>query len=57
MNRVRNRQTKAILKIDASWIENCAGVLQVISTGSAWTYRDKVDNTVMVGNILMNVHG
>jgi hypothetical protein len=33
------------------------GVLRIITTGSGRTYRDKVDNTVMVGNILMNVHG
>jgi hypothetical protein len=33
------------------------GVLRIISTGSGGTYRDKVDNTVVVGNILMNVHG
>jgi hypothetical protein len=26
-------------------------------SGSGRTYRDKVDNTVVVGNILMNVHG
>jgi hypothetical protein len=33
------------------------GVLRIMSTGSRRTYRDKVDNTVVVGNILMNVHG
>jgi hypothetical protein len=32
-------------------------VLRIISTGSGRTYRDEVDNTVVVGNILMNVHG
>ncbi len=26
-------------------------------SGSGRTYRDKVDNTIVVGNILMNVHG
>jgi len=31
--------------------------VRIISTDSGGTYRDKFDNTVVVGNILMNVHG
>ncbi len=39
---------------DATW---GLDVLRNMSTGSGKTYRDEVDNAVVVGNILMNVHG
>ena len=46
-----------IFRDDSEHATRGMGVLRIISTGSGGTYRDKVDNTVVVGNILMNVHG
>jgi hypothetical protein len=46
-----------IFKDDSEDATRGIGVVRIIYTGSRRTYGDKVDNTVVVGNILMNVHG